>query len=702
MKHYGFLGIILLSSVFALPARAEVPSPIVFSEINWAGSQTSTADEWLELVNLTDEPVDISGWIITGAATGGGAIQISADTILEGRSTLIIANYAVSDPKTTLSVAPDLVTTALSLPNANLSLILARPDGVVVDTANGNLGATNPATSMERDLAILTWSPTTQHANLLNPTQLGTPGQVTFPIVTIEAPVTETSTPEITPEVAPEETITEPAVEEVPIAEVVELETNTSGTQVPEGETPTVVEPFPAEEPSTPEQEPGVIEIATEEASPENQTSNTSVVQSITPGTLILNEIVSDPTDDMEWVEIWNTSSSDIDLSGCILVDAGQHITPLASAVLEAGAYALIVNPVGNLNNTGDTFTLFGPDGLKLDTVTYGTSDVPAPGDGESLARTLQTTWQVTTPTPSAANIFPTSSPESEIHTSDDASEENSNEMIPTDTYETIADTSSSSIDTSGTTQGTVATPDNGTAAGAQPIHRIVATAERVTEKAKITKKTAKADERVTIEGMIIALPGTFGKQTLFLNGYEVYFNAADWPLLTLGDVVRVQSKPSTKDGHQLWKITKATDLTILRHETPVPLSVDSLSSVTHGTLITLSGRLVSKDTIELAHGERVKLTISKSGGHLPSFSAGTATVTGIVRLIDGDPKLALRSAADMTMTKNEPTTTVQPERTAGRVSSPLVGGGLLTGSLGALGTWYLRARKLASGVLPL
>ncbi len=704
MKHYGFLGCFLLSAVFALPARAEVSSPVVFSEINWAGSQTSTADEWLELVNLSDRPVDVSGWVITGAATGGGAIQIGVDTIIEGHSTLVIANYNVDDPKTTLAAAPDLVTTAVSLSNSNLSLMLALPDGVVVDTMSGNIGATNPATSMERNLETLIWSPATISANILDSTQLGTPGQVTFPIVVAETPVAEPPVEEVVLGVVSEEALIEQIVEIVPAEETETPEMNTPGTQVPEEETLTIPVETPEETELIPEPEPVVIETVVEVEVPETPVVNTPVVQTIAPGDLVLNEIVSDPTDDIEWVEIWNISSSNIDLSGCTLVDAGQHSTSLAAAILEPDAYTLVVNPVGNLNNTGDTITLFGPDGLALDTMEYGVTDAPAPEDGEALAQTDKGTWQITTPTPSAPNIFPTSSPEPEM-TTDDASEKSSYETLPSDTYETIADTSHSPLDTPGTPQGTVATPDYGTALGSGSVHRIVATAEQVTEKTKTAKKTAKtsakASERVTIEGTVVALPGTFGKQTMFLNGHEIYFNAADWPQLALGDVVRIQTKPSTKDGHQLWKITGATDLTILRHETAVPLTVNNLSAMTHGMFVNITGQLINKDTVELSNGEQVKLVISKSGGRLPSFSAGIATVTGIVKFVDGSPKLALRSTQDITVTKTESAVS-QPERIATRGPSPLLGGGLLTGSLGALGTWYMRARKLASGVLPL
>lgn len=42
--------------------------PVVINEIAWAGTGTSTAsDEWIELFNKTDEPVDLSGWNLKSA-----------------------------------------------------------------------------------------------------------------------------------------------------------------------------------------------------------------------------------------------------------------------------------------------------------------------------------------------------------------------------------------------------------------------------------------------------------------------------------------------------------------------------------------------------------------------------------------------------------------------------------------------------------
>ena len=66
----------------ALPAPEPEPEPLPFqtiiaiNEIAWMGSEVSTNNEWMELFNLTDQTVDLSGWQLT-SADGTPAILLS-------------------------------------------------------------------------------------------------------------------------------------------------------------------------------------------------------------------------------------------------------------------------------------------------------------------------------------------------------------------------------------------------------------------------------------------------------------------------------------------------------------------------------------------------------------------------------------------------------------------------------------------------
>ena len=97
----------LLSAVHPLSAYAQDAPQVFISEINWAGSSLSTADEWLELYNAGSGNVDASGWVLTGAGTSGDAVALAEGTIINAGSTLLISNYALGE-KSSLAVVPEI------------------------------------------------------------------------------------------------------------------------------------------------------------------------------------------------------------------------------------------------------------------------------------------------------------------------------------------------------------------------------------------------------------------------------------------------------------------------------------------------------------------------------------------------------------------------------------------------------------------
>ncbi|MFC1653668.1 lamin tail domain-containing protein [Patescibacteria group bacterium] len=144
-----------------------------------------------------------------------------------------------------------------------------------------------------------------------------------------------------------------------------------------------------------------------------------------TPSTIALNEIYPNPygpgTDDNpmpegEWVELYNLTGSDVNVSGWYLYDAvnnGIMITTSntgsGSATVPASGYLVVyLNGAytnGWLNNSGDSVSLYNghiSTGSLIDTHTYSGS-VP---DGKSIARIPDGTgpWYDPIPTPGSAN----------------------------------------------------------------------------------------------------------------------------------------------------------------------------------------------------------------------------------------------------------------------------------------------------------
>ncbi len=128
---------------------------IVISEVHWAGSPVSTADEWFEVVNIFDVELDLTGWTVTSRKSDGSddVMVTFEDILLQPGEVFIIANYSAD--QSALAVHPHIVTTAVSLPNTKLFLEIVDDKGTLIDAVDDGVGApfagtTSPYASMER------------------------------------------------------------------------------------------------------------------------------------------------------------------------------------------------------------------------------------------------------------------------------------------------------------------------------------------------------------------------------------------------------------------------------------------------------------------------------------------------------------------------------------------------------------------------
>lgn len=171
------LGIILLIGIIKPTigsADEGVPS-IILNELAWAGSSNSSQDEWIELKNMTDAEIDITGWQLTKDTSGDGSnetllLEIIIDpdnpqnTIVPANEYFLISNndseHDFGDEKlSVLNTEPDYIDSSITLSNRKLSIKLY--DGIWNNTGNlidlagdGNLplaGSNIAKTSMERN-----------------------------------------------------------------------------------------------------------------------------------------------------------------------------------------------------------------------------------------------------------------------------------------------------------------------------------------------------------------------------------------------------------------------------------------------------------------------------------------------------------------------------------------------------------------------
>jgi len=150
-----------MASLILITTLVVMAQTMFINEIAWAGTEASSSDEWIELYNTSEEPVDLSGWTLT---FDKWVVLLDAvgEATLETRRTTVAAHgfflLERTDDETILDMPADLIYKG-SLPNSGATLCLLNQDGEEVDTANafqeewiaGNASQDEPIyASMER------------------------------------------------------------------------------------------------------------------------------------------------------------------------------------------------------------------------------------------------------------------------------------------------------------------------------------------------------------------------------------------------------------------------------------------------------------------------------------------------------------------------------------------------------------------------
>ncbi len=360
-----FLFVLILLAPLRLHAR------VIVTELMWAGSDRSTADEWVELVYLREDgeaqQQSMSGWTLTTLASDAEQVMVrfGSGVILEDGDILLIANDHADNSR--LSIDADIVTTAVSLPNTKLLVRLRDQDGVVVDVVDDGSGAplagANPSgagkASMERvDLLASgtgagNWR-TAEDSQNFDPgvSIFGTPGVVV--ILSAQEPVTSSS---VSSAVSSEETVS----------------ANSSS-----GQTLAAT---------------GVLATGSDLSSSVSSIQEEPIIEPIiSVPHIYITEVLADPigTDAGEWIELWNAEERDVSLAGLSIEKVGSSTSyqfPLAGTgvVLPAGGYLSIHRDVSGitLDNEGADIVLRW-NGEFLDALRYDKTD-----EGVSVGRPL-------------------------------------------------------------------------------------------------------------------------------------------------------------------------------------------------------------------------------------------------------------------------------------------------------------------------
>lgn len=403
------VGLVFPRISFSTPVHADGPS-VVFNELMWMGSSVSSADEWIEVHNLTEQAVDLSGWTITKRSNGAEVPMLTIPTgkIISPLGYFVISNYANTSTSSVLSVVPDYVTTDVALSNSALQLRLYNAVQQLIDVADDGVG--NPLAgayesskklfaSMERNpvsgdgMLTQNWhtasrgiglktgaiefgTPGLQNSNgapsaQAGPDQKGTVGQ------SLNFDGTDSADPEqqqltyswnfgdgvMSSEATPSHVYTAAGAYTVTLAVNDGIDTASDTAQVTIADAPAAPTPIVSQEnPTVPEQ---------------NAAAKLSATTSCLG--LHISELYPNPpgVDANEFIELVNDGDEDIVTGACsVFSSATRSFKIPTGTVIPRDAYLSLPKAQTHLtlNNGGTTVRLVDSDESELDRVTYNTA----------------------------------------------------------------------------------------------------------------------------------------------------------------------------------------------------------------------------------------------------------------------------------------------------------------------------------------
>ena len=332
---------------------------------------------------------------------------------------------------------------------------------------------------------------------------------------------------------------------------------------------------------------------------------------------IIINEILpnpSEPETEAEFIELYNRDEVAVDLTGWEITDDSR--TYKIATTINAGQHLAFYNvDTGiSLNNTGDTVRLLNPSGQQQDSVSYQET---AKEDYAYACREDDTFAWTTTPTPNSPNVF----------------------SVPANTNSSATTTSSS--DTTVPTTTTVTTTTD--------IELLDIAAIRNQPK----------DTLVKTRGVVTAAPGMLNAKYFYIqdskSGIQIYASDGNFPELKIGEEIEISGKTSETQGESRLNVKDGLIEKIGTAEQPTPLAktTGEINEEFEGRLVTTTGPISrqSGQTFYLddSSGE-AKISILKDTGIVkPKMTKGdTVTITGIVSETSAGHRILPRQQADL------------------------------------------------------
>ncbi len=577
-----FCFIILL--LFLCPQRVEAQEPPadgpLISEVFYDTPGADATEEWVEIYNPTDTTQDLSGWILTDLSQD---FIFPTPTQIEPGSFLTIAKNTTGF-QNLYGFGPDLDSLNFSLNNSGDQVILKNSFNEVVDAVVYETGVWCP----EPDFCV------EPHPGV--PTGYSierVPANEDSDDCAMDFIDQKYPSPGTTPVIL-EEPI-EVGADFVELAWSESLDANFNQYQVfisqDQDDLGDLVETVIVIDQTSfliEDLQPGqtyyfVIKTITAD---ELKTAISNQIEAVTIFepiySVIISELLPAPTtgSENEWIELYNTGSQVVNLSGWYLDDnpggSSPYQIPAGSQILP-GQYLVFYKTETKiaLNDTGDQARLLWPNlEQAVACPTYSSA-----AKGQSWARNFAGSWEWTTsPTAGAKNII------------------TQPETVSTD-----------------------------------PISTNIAEARNLAK-----------GSLVSVEGTVTAPPGLFSKYYFYIQddtgGIQIYFSKAIFPALKVGDRVRVVGETSEYSGEKRIKVKDPAGIIIIgTADPPAPKKIKTGETKNYeGQLVQVSGRIVetSGSTFYIDDGSgKIRIYVSsKTGIKKPKMKKGDwVQIVGIV-----------------------------------------------------------------------
>jgi PKD repeat protein len=411
-------------SIPRLNANSAAGPAVVINELMWMGSSLSANDEWIELRNTTDNPVDLSGWFLSKKSGGTESVMliIPDGSSVPARGFFLIANYGADLPTSTLGIQPDLVDTDVSLVNSALQVTLYDATSALIDAADDGSGAPLGGhyesgavwQSMERVATVgdgtqkESWRTASTAVNFdVNAPELGTPRAPngnSAPVAEagpdLEAGVDEVVSFDGSESVdvdndplsfawsfgdgavadgpTPTHRFDEPGsfTATLTVSDGLESSSDSLLIEVREEDAPKLPnDPNPSQPPRSPQQ-PALPDDPAKDGKPKPRTAK-----------IVLNEFFPNPDgrdQDSEFIELFNQESVDVPLIGWSLTDGKKAYRFPDTARIDGQGFFVVTYAMSHLllRNSGSEFQLVDPNGRVVNGVAY--SEAP---NGLTFAR---------------------------------------------------------------------------------------------------------------------------------------------------------------------------------------------------------------------------------------------------------------------------------------------------------------------------